>query len=169
MCCVLNRRCVTPWLHWMLPKQVSRMVYQPCRMPAPDCTEYHLLTQTTVQSVIEVRCHSIWLENRWLFQYPVWWLYKANQLSSHFLTINCQQNSGTTCLFTCHRTPSVPSSTICLSMGLLEGRSTVTAQLLHYTNQWLKALGGGKDVRFLWLQKSIQFCPSCTTYAVSGG
>ena len=62
MCCVLNRRCVTPWLHWMLPKQVSRMVYQPCRMPAPDCTEYHLLTQTTVQSVVEVRCHSIWLE-----------------------------------------------------------------------------------------------------------
>ena len=94
---------------------------------------------------------------------------KANQLSSHFLTINCQQNSGTTCLFTCHRTPSVPSSTNCLSMGLLGGRSTVTAQLLHYTNQWLKALGGGKDVRFLWLQKSIQFCPSCTTYAVSGG
>jgi len=29
MCCVVGRRCVTSWLHWTLPKQVARMVFQP--------------------------------------------------------------------------------------------------------------------------------------------
>ena len=37
------------------------------------------------------------------------------------------------------------NTTNCLSIGLLESRSTVTA-LLHCTNEWFKALEDGKEV-----------------------
>ena len=50
------------------------------------------------------------LKNPGLFQYP--------KLSSHLITVNCQQSTGATCLFICHGTSSVPSPTSCLSMGL---------------------------------------------------
>ena len=68
----------------------------------------------------------------------------ASQLSSHFITVNSQQSTGATCLFTCHEHLCYHPLAAC-QWDFLEGRSTVTA-LLHCTNEWLKPLEDGKEV-----------------------
>jgi len=68
----------------------------------------------------------------------------ASQLSSHLITVNFQQSTGVTCLFTCHEHLCYHLLTAC-QWDFIEGRSTVTA-LLHCTNEWLKPLEDGKEV-----------------------
>ena len=139
---VVSRRCVTSWLHWMLPKQVARMVFQPgCLGILHQVSPPH---SATVQSVIEVMCHSIWLE-------------EIPDCSNTKILMAVSQPTITPSLVSklleWHVYSLVMEHLLChhplaaCQWDFLEGRSTITA-LLHCTNEWLKALGDGKDVQF---------------------